>query len=164
MRRSVSWWRHQMETFSVLLALCEGEGVHRWPVDIPHKSQWRGALLFSLICTWTNCWVNTRDASDLRRHWAHYDVTVMNSLNADPVYIWDAYLVNNVPEDDLALISNIAIFSTKSLFLSVILNNFCWPDDVTENSRRDLMISRGIFFKIDHLIHDTRTFQNSCVF
>ena len=164
MRRSVSWWRHQMETFSVLLALCEREGVHRWPVDIPHKSQWRGALLFSLICTWTNCWVNTRDASDLRRHWAHYDVTVMNSLNADPVYIWDAYLVNNVPEDDLALISNIAIFSTKSLFLSVILNNFCWPDDVTENSRRDLMISRGISFKIDHLIHDTRTFQNSCVF
>ena len=41
------------------------------------KSQWRGALMFSLICTWTNCWVSSRDASDLRCHRAHYDVTVM---------------------------------------------------------------------------------------
>ena len=32
---------------------------------------------FSLICTWTNGWVNSRDAGDLRRHRAHYDVTVM---------------------------------------------------------------------------------------
>ena len=36
-------------------------------------------LLFSLICTWTwtNGWVNNRDAGDLRRRLAHYNVTVM---------------------------------------------------------------------------------------
>ena len=33
--------------------------------------------MFSLICTWTNGWVNNRDASDLRRHRAHNEVTVM---------------------------------------------------------------------------------------
>ena len=33
--------------------------------------------MFSLICTWINGWVNTRDAGDLRRHRAHYDVIVM---------------------------------------------------------------------------------------
>ena len=33
------WWRHQMETFSALLALCEG--IHRSPVDSPHKGQWQ---------------------------------------------------------------------------------------------------------------------------
>ena len=33
--------------------------------------------MFSLICGWTNGWVNNRDAGDLRRHWAHYDVIVM---------------------------------------------------------------------------------------
>ena len=33
----------------------------------------------SLICAWTNGWVNNRDACDLRRHRAHYDVTVMKS-------------------------------------------------------------------------------------
>ena len=47
------------------------------PVDSPHKGQWRGALLFSLICAWTNGSVNNRDAGDLRRHHAHRDVTVM---------------------------------------------------------------------------------------
>ena len=33
--------------------------------------------MFSLICAWTNGRVNNRDAGDLRRHRAHYDVTVM---------------------------------------------------------------------------------------
>ena len=33
--------------------------------------------MFSLIGAWTNGWVNNRDVGDLRRHRAHYDVTVM---------------------------------------------------------------------------------------
>ena len=70
-----TWWRHRMETLSTLLALCAGN--HRSPVNSSHKGQWRGAFVFSLICTLTNSWVNNRDASDLRRHRAHYDVIVM---------------------------------------------------------------------------------------
>ena len=71
----VTWWRHQMETYSMLLALCEGNS----PVTgkLPHKGQWHGALRFLLICARTNGWENHRDAGDLRRHRAHYDVTVM---------------------------------------------------------------------------------------
>ena len=43
-----TWWRHQMKTFSALLNhLCGEFTGHRW---IPHKGQWRGALMFSLIC------------------------------------------------------------------------------------------------------------------
>ena len=38
------------------------------------KGQWRGALMFPLICDWINGWVNNREAGDLRRHHAHYDV------------------------------------------------------------------------------------------
>ena len=34
-------------------------GIHRSPVNSPHKGQWRGALIFSLICVWINGWVNT---------------------------------------------------------------------------------------------------------
>ena len=45
----------------------------------PHKGQWRGALMFSLICAWMNGWVDNREAGDLRRHRAHYDVTVMKN-------------------------------------------------------------------------------------
>ena len=59
-------------------------GIHRSPVDSPHKGQWRGALMFSQICAWTNCWANNRDASNLRRNHAHYDVTVMLHRNCYP--------------------------------------------------------------------------------
>ena len=52
--------------------------IHRSPVNSPHKGQWRGALMFSLICVWTNGWVNNREAGDLRRHRYHYEVIVMN--------------------------------------------------------------------------------------
>ena len=51
-------------------------GIHRSPVNSPHKGQWRGALMFSLICTLINSWVNNGEAGDLRRYRAHYDVTV----------------------------------------------------------------------------------------
>ena len=51
-------------------------GIHRSPVNSPHKGHWRGALMFSLICLWINGWVNNREAGDLRRYCAHYDVTV----------------------------------------------------------------------------------------
>ena len=52
-------------------------GIHRSPVNSPHKGQWRGALMFSLIYIWINGWVNNRKAGALRRYRAHYDVTVM---------------------------------------------------------------------------------------
>ena len=52
-------------------------GIHRSPVDFPHKGHWRGASMWFLICTWTKCCINHRDAADLRRHRAHYIVIVM---------------------------------------------------------------------------------------
>ena len=52
-------------------------GIHRSPVNSQHKGQWRGALMFSLICACINGWVSNREAGDLRRYRAHYDVIVM---------------------------------------------------------------------------------------
>ena len=52
-------------------------GIHRSPVNSPHKGQWRGAFMFSLIYVWINRWVNNREAGDLRCYRAHYDVIVM---------------------------------------------------------------------------------------
>ena len=34
--------------------------IHRSPVNSPHKGQWRGALMFTLICARINGWVNNR--------------------------------------------------------------------------------------------------------
>ena len=52
-------------------------GIHRSPVNSPYKSQWRGVLMFSSIWAQINGWVNNGEAGDVRRHRAHYDVTVM---------------------------------------------------------------------------------------
>ena len=58
-------------------------GIHLSPVNSPHEGQWRGALMFSLICARINGWINNREAGDLRRHRAHYDVTVMRAVIND---------------------------------------------------------------------------------
>ena len=71
----IPWWRHQIEILSALRDLCVGSC--RPPVNSPHKGQWRGTLMFSLICAWTNVWVNHWNAGDLRCHHAHYLVIVM---------------------------------------------------------------------------------------
>ena len=68
----VAWWRHQM-SFSALLAHCEGNPP--FTGRLPFQRRW--ALVFSLICVWTNGWANNRDAGDMRRHRAHSDVTVI---------------------------------------------------------------------------------------
>ena len=66
-------------------------GIRRSPVNSPYKGQWRGALMFSLICTRMNGWVNNCEAGDLRRYRAHYDVIVM--LNTDPtIYFEEKYM------------------------------------------------------------------------
>ena len=59
-------------------------GIHRSPVNSPHKGQWRGALMFSLICVWINAWVNNREAGDLRRYhtplWRHRNDLISSAM------------------------------------------------------------------------------------
>ena len=43
-------------------------------------SIFRGALMLFMIRAWINGWVNNREAGELRRHHAHYDVIVMPLL------------------------------------------------------------------------------------
>ena len=62
-------------------------GIHRSPVNSPHKGQWRGNLMFSMICASINGSINNREAGDLRRHRAHYDVIVMATQQTAPVAI-----------------------------------------------------------------------------
>ena len=78
------WWRHQMETFPCYWPFVWG--IHRWPVNSPHKGQWRGALIFYLICVWTNVWVNNGDAGDLR--------------SKSSLLLWRRCNDNNMPQYD----------------------------------------------------------------
>ena len=40
-------------------------------------TKWKHFPRFYFICSWINGWVNNREAGDLRRHRAHYDVIVI---------------------------------------------------------------------------------------
>ena len=71
-------WKHFPHYWSFV------QKIHRLPVNSPHKGQWRGALLGFFICVWINCWENNREAGDLRRYRAHYDVIVM-SMQHGPI-------------------------------------------------------------------------------
>ena len=73
-----AWWRHQMETFSALLALCAGNSpvIGEFPAQRPVT--WIFDVFFDLS-------LNKRLSKqsrpgDLRRHRAHYDVGVIHSL------------------------------------------------------------------------------------
>ena len=120
-----SWWRHPMETFSPLLTLCEGNS----PVtgEFPHKGQWRGALMFSLIFAWTNGWVNNRDAGDLRRPscqlWTHFNMfTYLINANqmlfqtmALLISIWTS--LDNLKSLECVLLKSRLLISPSGIFL-----------------------------------------------
>ena len=78
---------------SALLAICLGNS----PVigEFPSQRPWREALIF-LNCAWINDLVNNGDAGDLRRHRAHYDVTVMG-----PTTVGSLWLENDLHENEL---------------------------------------------------------------
>ena len=66
---SYSWWRHQMETFSVFTGHLCGEFTAKRPVTR------RFDVSFDLLQN--KRWVNNDEAGDLRRHRAYYDFTAM---------------------------------------------------------------------------------------
>ena len=70
-----SWWRHQMETFSASLDIYAGNSpvTGEFPAQRPVTRSFD--VFFDLRLN--NGWVNNHEAGDLRRHRAHYDVTVM---------------------------------------------------------------------------------------
>ena len=80
-------------------------GIHWSPVNSPHKGQWRGALMFSLICAWINGWVNNGEASDLRRYRTHYDVIVMHPIVA--------FITYNICQVQLELSVNIHVICSS---------------------------------------------------
>ena len=68
--------------FRVTGPLCgELTGPRRIPIT---KASDAELWCFSLICVWINGWVNNREAGDLRRYRAHYDVIVMVYLKHQP--------------------------------------------------------------------------------
>ena len=78
------WRRHQMETFSTLLTLWEG--IHRSPVDSPHKGLWCGAFIFPLTCCLSkqlNKPSHKREGHcRLEKAWWHHQIETFSALLA----------------------------------------------------------------------------------
>ena len=75
--------------------------IHRSPVNSSPKGQWSRALMFSLICARINGWVNNREAGDLRRYRAHYDVIVMCDLLCCANASWQNWHLRLFSADDI---------------------------------------------------------------
>ena len=110
-------WKHFLRYWSFV------RGSHRSLVNSPHKGQWRGALMFSLICQWTHGWVNNRGAGDLRRHCAHYDVIVIKwipHLQLNPTNSW-----RDVLDHVNCLINGMAVTRHHGELFEEVLRKIC---------------------------------------
>ena len=96
--------------------------------------QWRGALMFSLICDWINGWMNNREAGDLRRHGAHYDVTV-TVLESHGIWQLSRDLKHGMPciGEHISEINNTSHWRHISLRI-YYHRNFIWPGQGSRNS------------------------------
>ena len=115
-------WKHFPRYWSFV------RGIHRWPVSSPHKGQWRGALMFSLIWAWINGWVNNSESGDLRRHRAHYDVTVMPHQNGHWACIRSAKFVASYHMMRLYIYIYIYIYIYYSTYALIQGNNSHWAE------------------------------------
>ena len=95
----LSWWRHEMEIFPRNWQFVQG--IHRFSMKSPHKGQWRGALMFSLICARINHWVNNHEACwfetlslSLWRHCNVFHVEVTPTLDCLLLF-WSFNLICN---------------------------------------------------------------------
>ena len=77
---SLKWKKHddviKWNIFRITGHLCREFTGHRW---IPSTKASDVELWYFFICVWINSWVSNREADDLRRYRAHYDVIVMGS-------------------------------------------------------------------------------------
>ena len=121
-----TWWRHQMETFSPLLAICAG--IHRSPVNSPHKGQWRRALMFSLICAWMinglseqswSWWFETPS----RPLWRHYNETA-STLGCTTLMFTERHGASN--HRQLHCLVNSLFWSTKRHIRALQYWPFVW--------------------------------------
>ena len=131
-------------------------GIHRSPANSPHKGQWRGALMFSLICAWINGWVNNGEAGDLRRHRAHYDAIVMN--NPD-LHCWPLDLRFTTQRDsdaqDMSILCFVGYFSL--VWNATCLTPMVWPRQVPEAGNPPVSLpSRCLTTRTSHCAHASR--------
>ena len=113
------------------------------PVTSPHKGQWCKALMFSLVCTWTNRWANNQDAGDFRRHSTHFDVNVMQNY-AQQMFssLLFAFMSISVGFKSSLMCWSIQTLNVQTVF--VIIKLKLWSYDTTFLYEFRVMTSRAL--------------------
>ena len=124
-------------------------GIHRSPVNSPHKGQWREAWMFSLICAWINGWVNNGEAGDLRRYRAHYVVIAMKYYKAVCIFHRIFFIDHTV----VIICDDIAYSNARRRGINWHDITWVWP-----------RISRVPFQYKDRLIRCRDSYHNMLVF
>ena len=104
-----------METFSALLAICAGNS--------PGTGD---AGLWSLNCVWIDGWVNNREAGDLRRNQAYYDVIVMIVENEYAIWCLLILVIGSVSY----ILKNKDVSVATELFTCVLYVSVSRPDSL----------------------------------
>ena len=106
-----------METFSALLAICAGNS----PVPDEFPAQRPVTRSFDIFfdLRLDKRWINNREAGDLRRYFAHCDVTVMDTLKALGKIDW----YNTKPKDSTVctILMMFVDYSSSSILLLLLL-------------------------------------------
>ena len=113
--------------------------------------QLRGAFMFSLICARINRWANNREAGDLRRYRAQYDVTVMLNLASLRLCTWHKYM----PKTDVHTVCALLRFLLS--YLNVIFTFptriFHWGVPGSATDCRCGVLYRGLTIASCTLVH-----------
>ena len=141
--------------FRVTGHLCGEFTGPRW---IPLTKASDAELWCFFICVWINDWVNNREAGDLRRYRAHYDVTLMQTTkHRQTMCVFNVYtcvhsylcigahifvftspayaLAHNGarPPAGTATTAKMHVFLWQVFVLSIISSHPIWPDSVIQN-------------------------------
>ena len=134
-----------MEKFPAWLPLCAGNS----PVtgESPAQRAVTGTLMFSLICARIYGWVNNFEAGDLRRHRAHYDVTVMRISNINHAKLWAVisrpcpYFSGGLHYDDVIMTAIASQISSLTIVYWIVYSG---TDKRKHQSSASLAFVRGI--------------------
>ena len=95
----------------------------------PICGEFTGALMFSLICTWTNGCASNRGTGDLRRHRTRYDVTY--DVGSDPWFWCTHYL--HVLQLDKTVIHDLSCFRILYISWHVESYEVSWQSAMTQS-------------------------------
>ena len=116
-------------------------------MNSPHNGQSRGALMFSLICAWTNGSVNNHDGGDFRRH---YDVTVMPSFSlAIPMRDLQTMVAVNLAIDSTAFLLCLVGFFALTATMVAVGNHW----DAVYTVTGDVSTARFRYKTVNILVH-----------